>query len=106
MPHMALAPLGFTGAQHADDRIMGLALILPRGLTPQEAARCLEPILTDLETGQPRDDLRLFDGDRLEYSIEIEARERPPKSLHPSTWTRASRNDTSALSNTPAIALL
>ena len=90
-PHMALAPLAFTGAPHADGSIMGLALILPRGLEPQEAGRCLEPILTDPETGLSRDDLRLFDGDRLESPVELEARERPPANLDPRTWTRASR---------------
>ena len=90
-PHMALAPLAFTGAPHADGSIMGLALILPRGLEPQEAGRCLEPILTDPETGLSRDDLRLFDSDRLESPVELEARERPPANLDPRTWTRASR---------------
>ena len=90
-PHMALAPLAFTGSRHADGSIMGLALILPRGLEPQEAGRCLEPILTDPKTGLSRDDLRLFDGDRLESPVELEARERPPGNLDPRTWTRASR---------------
>ena len=90
-PHLAVAPLAFAGSQHADGRIMGLALILPRGLEPQEAGRCLKPILTDPETGLPRDDLRLFDGDRIECSIELETREHPPENLDPQTWTRASR---------------
>ena len=91
MPHMALAPLAFTGSQHADGRVMGLALILPRGLAPQEASRCLGPLLTDAETGLPRDDLRLFDGDWLECGIEQETRERPPVNLEARTWTKASR---------------
>ena len=90
-PHMALVPLAFAGSPHADGRILGLALILPRGLEPQEAGRCLEPILWDPETGLPNSDLRLFDGDRLECSIEIETRERPPANLDPRTWTGASR---------------
>ena len=88
--HMALAPLAFAGSRHADGRILGLALILPRGLEPQEAG-CLEPILRDPETGLPRDDLRLFDGDWIECSVELETRERPPANLVPRTWTRASR---------------
>ena len=89
-PHLALAVLPFVGAQHAAGRILGLALILPRGLASQEAGRCLEPILQDPETGLPREDLRLFDGDRLECSIELETHERPAN-LDPRTWTRASR---------------
>ena len=91
MPHIALAPLAFTGSQHADGRIMGLALIPPRGLAAQEASRCLGPLLTDAETGLPRDDLRLFDGDWLECVIEQETRERPPANLNVWTWTKASR---------------
>ena len=45
VPHLALIPLPFVGSQHADGRIMGLALVLPRGLDPLEAGRCLEPCL-------------------------------------------------------------
>ena len=33
-PHMALAPLPFVGAPHADGRIMGMALILPARAEP------------------------------------------------------------------------
>ena len=91
MSHMALAPLAFTGSRHADGHVMGLALILPRGLTAQEASRCLGPLLTDAETGLPREDLRLFDGGWLECGIEQETRERPPANLKVSTWTKESR---------------
>ena len=90
-PHLALTPLPFVGAEHADGRIMGLALILPRGLDPQEAGQCLESILRHPETGLPRDDLRLFDGDWLECGIELETRERPPVNLNPQTWIKESR---------------
>ena len=90
-PHMALAPLAFTGSRHADGHIMGLALILPRELDPREASHCLTPILQDSETCLPRDDLRLFNGDWLECTTELETRERPPTNLDPQTWTAASR---------------
>ena len=88
---MALAPLAFTGSQHADGRVMGLAIVLPRALAPQEAGRCLEPILRDPQTGLPRENLRLFDGGRIECSIALEIRERPPVNLDPRTWTKESR---------------
>ena len=91
LPHMALVPLAFTGAQHADGRVMGLAIVLPRTLMPQEAGQCLEPILRDPQTGLPRENLRLFDGGRIECSIALEIRERPPVNLDPRTWTKASR---------------
>ena len=91
VPHMALAPLAFAGSHHADGRIMGLALILPRDTKPEAAGRCLEPILRDSDTGLPHEGLRLFDGDQFDCSIMLETRERPPRNLDPGTWTKASR---------------
>ncbi len=90
-PHLALTPLPFVGAEHADGRIMGLALVLPTGLDQQEeAGHCLEPFLRDIATGLPREH-PLFDGQWFECAIELETRERPPKNLDPDTWTRESR---------------
>ena len=87
--HMALAPLPFVGAPHADGRIMGLALILPRELNPEEAGFGLNSILHDLATGLLRA-YRLFDGQWLECSVELDTRERPPVNLDPQTWTACS----------------
>ena len=88
-PHLALTPLPFVGAEHADGRIMGLALVLPTGLDQQEAGHCLEPFLRDSATGLPREH-PLFDGQWFECAIELETRERPPRNLDPDTWTRES----------------
>ena len=88
-PHLAFAPLPFVGSEHADGRILGLALVLPGGLKPEEAGRCLEPVLRDAATGLPKE-LRLFDSEWFECAIELETRERPPQSLSPDTWTRSS----------------
>ena len=90
LPHLALAPLPFVGAPHADGRIMGLALILPRDLNPDEGGRGLNPILHESDTGLPRAH-RLFDGQWLECAIELDTRERPPVNLDPQTWTSCSR---------------
>ena len=90
LPHVALAPLPFVGAPHADGRIMGLALILPRELNPDEAGRGLNPILHEPDTGLPRAH-RLFDGQWLECAMELDTRERPPVNLNPQTWTSCSR---------------
>ena len=89
-PHMALAPLPFVGADHADGRIMGLALVLPAELDPQEAGGCLHPILHDRETGLPREH-PLFGGQWFECRLQLETRERPPMNLDGCTWTRPSR---------------
>ena len=103
VPHMALAPLPFVGAQHADGRILGLAIILPRGLEPQEVGCCFESVLQDPETSMPRDDLRLLDGDRLECPIKLEIREHPPKALDPETWAAWSRGSRVWASVTPVV---
>jgi len=87
-PHLALMPLPFVGSEHADGRIMGLALILPRELDAREAGDCLERILRDARSPQKH---RLFDGDHFECNLALEVRERPPASLQASTWTRPSR---------------
>ena len=88
-PHVALAPLPFVDSQHADGRIMGLALVLPRKLAPQEAGRCLEPVLRDTNTCLPKEQ-RLFGGEWFECAIDLETRERPPLNLKPETWTSPS----------------
>ena len=88
-PHLALAPLPFVGAEHADGRVMGLALILPKSLDKLEVGSCLEPIFRDLETGLPRSH-RLFGGEWIECQVELDTRERPPKNLDSGTWTKAS----------------
>lgn len=89
-PHMALFPLPFVGNQHADGRVMGLALALPRSLDLDEVRKCLGAFLHDAETGLPREH-RLFDGRWFECRIALETRERTPKNLDSLTWTGASR---------------
>ena len=89
-PHMALAPLPFVGARHADGRILGLALILPRNLAPEDAGKAINTILHDATTGLPREH-RLFDGQWLECEASLETRERPPLNLNPGIWTKASQ---------------
>ncbi len=88
-PHLAIFPLAHAGREFADGRIMGLALALPDQLDDRDAARCLEDILYDPETGLPRPH-RLFDG-WIECSAELETREHPPYSLNADRWTRPSR---------------
>ena len=88
-PHVAFLPLPFVGDEHANGRIMGVALALPFAIDPAEVARVLEPWLRD-DNGMPRT-LKLFDGQWLECRAELETRERPPLNLRPETWTDPSR---------------
>lgn len=87
-PHLVLVPLPYAGAEHADGRILGIAIILPRGLDPLEAARCLDPLVRE-SAGELRA-IKLYDGQWLESRAVLEQRESPPLNLRPETWTRTS----------------
>jgi CRISPR-associated protein Csb2 len=94
LPHVALLPLPFVGHEHADGRIMGLALALPHadgpgGFDPAEAAAFFDPWLREAN-GLPNP-LRLFDGKSLDVQAELEIRESPPASLRSAVWTRSAR---------------
>jgi len=89
-PHLAIFPLPFVGHEHADGRLMGVALAIPRGVTPSEAARCLNPFLWNTSDGTPNH-IRLFGGQWFESAAELELREKPPHSLRANQWTRASK---------------
>jgi CRISPR-associated protein Csb2 len=85
-PHIALLPLPFVDHEHADGRIMGLALALPREVDPAEAAALTEPWLRD-KYGLP-EPFALFGGASFECQAELETRETPPASLRVPAWTR------------------
>lgn len=88
-PHLALVPLAFVGREHADGRLMGIALALPREIAPDKVARLLEPWLRD-GYGLPRRH-RLFDGQWFECGVELDTRESPPWTLRQETWTGPAR---------------
>ena len=88
-PHLALLPLPFSGHKHADGRLMGVALALPRRIDPAETAHYLGSFIHD-EHGLARRN-RLFAGHWFECGIELETRETPPTNLRAEAWTRASR---------------
>ena len=88
-PHLAFLPLPFVGHEHADGRLMGVALALPQDLNPAEASRCLGDLLYD-EHGLPRP-MRLFNGQWFDCTAELETRETPPWNLRAETWTGPAR---------------
>jgi len=89
-PHLALAPLPFVGSDHADGRVMGVALILPADLVASEASKCLGPFLHEQDTGLTRP-TKLFHGKWLECTVELDTRDSQPANLCSSSWTRPSR---------------
>lgn len=89
-PHLGFIPLPFAGSNHADGRLVGVALVLPKNLDPAEVERILTPWLWDVESGEVRKN-KLFDGQWLECTVELETREAPPTNLKIETWTTCSR---------------
>lgn len=89
--HLAMFPLPFVGAEYADGRLLGLGLALPRTIDAAEAAQILEPWLRDPEENwQPRR-IKLFDGQWLECSVELDTRESPPWTMQTETWTKPAK---------------
>ena len=100
-PHLAIQPLPHVGHPHADGRIMGVALILPR--TSDEPARraILRAVgrweaLARKENGQEDDDapmLTLGLGDGVELEVERQIWGEPSATaLKTSTWCAASED--------------
>ncbi|MFZ5594824.1 MAG: type I-G CRISPR-associated protein Csb2 [Pseudomonadota bacterium] len=89
LPHLAVIPMPFVDHAHADGRLMGVALVLPKAVDQSEVARCLGSLLHDEDGLIKR--TKLFDGPWLECVVELEIRDTPPASLLADLWTRPSR---------------
>lgn len=89
-PHLACLPMPFSGAAHADGRLMGVALALPRDTDPDDVERVLAPWLWDVRSGTPRKHA-LFASQWLDCAVTLETRENPPYNLQAEAWTRPSR---------------
>lgn len=86
--HMALLPLAYVGAEHADGHIMGLALAFPRHTSALERAECLRGRLFGL-LGDDLD-LQLQMGNLGVWTIRREERSSSPLALRAATWTEPS----------------
>ena len=90
LPHIGFLALPNVGHPHADGRIMGLAISLPRGLDAESRGATLRGIgAWERERGDRPLELRMGRNGTVEMK-----REQPPfalVSLRPSTWARPSR---------------
>ena len=86
--HMAIIPLAFVGAEHADGHILGLAVAFPRAIPASERAACLRGRLF----GPTGDDLEieLQMGKLGTWTLRREERSLPPLALRPATWCEPS----------------
>jgi CRISPR-associated protein Csb2 len=85
-PHLAFLPLAHVGRQHADGRLMGMALAVPRDVPDDEQRRCLSPFLFDEQTGALRE-TRLTLGQRGVLDLKLADDEQRPRTLQPEVWT-------------------
>ena len=86
--HMAIFPLAYVGAEHADGHIMGLALAFPRSVPDAERADCLRGRLFGA-AGEDLD-LKLVMGNIGEWTLRREERSVPPIALRSLSWNEPS----------------
>lgn len=86
--HMALVPLAYVGAEHADGHVLGLAVAFPRAVSAAERAACLRGRLF----GPSGDDLepKLQMGNLGTWTLRREERSIPPLALRSATWCEPS----------------
>ncbi|MCI0534789.1 MAG: type I-U CRISPR-associated protein Csb2 [Verrucomicrobiales bacterium] len=86
--HMALLPLAFVGAEHADGHILGLAVAFPRAITAKERAECLRGRLFAPSGEDLEPELQM--GKIGTWTLRREERSLPPLALRSATWCEPS----------------
>jgi CRISPR-associated protein Csb2 len=81
-PHCAVAALPFAGHEHADGRLMGIAVVLPRNISPVDR-RKLVRLCAGLEV------INLKANETL-WTVELSGFDLPRVALNPATWMKAS----------------
>lgn len=89
-PHVAVLVLADVGHPHAEGRLLGLALAIPReGISPDEQRRSLAPLLID-QHGRPKPvhlRKKADPGGFIDWELALDDREDRPFTLRPETWT-------------------
>jgi CRISPR-associated protein Csb2 len=86
--HMALLPLAFVGAEHADGHILGLAVAFPRAVPTAERAICLRGRLFGPSGDELEPELQM--GKLGTWTLRREERSLPPMALRSATWCEPS----------------
>jgi CRISPR-associated protein Csb2 len=77
-PHCAFVPLPFAGYEHADGRLLGVGILLPRAISPQDRRKVFRACAL-LEKINLRDALSL-------WTVELAGFDVLQRTLRPSTW--------------------
>lgn len=88
--HLAILPLPYVDAKHADGHLLGLGIAMPRTVSVQQRGKGLSRLLTDQSTGEEIP-IHLRLGKLGEVTLRVEKRSIAPIALQPETWSRASR---------------
>lgn len=99
--HLAVLPLPFVGREHADGRLLGVALAFPPDAPRRERGRAVGPLLVDAQ-GRPAD-IALKLGRLGVWTLRKRAWDDPRATLRPETWTAAPRGATVWASVTPVV---
>lgn len=93
-PHLAFLPLAFVGHPHADGRLLGMGLVLPRTVPPDHRRTALQAI------GRVR---RLALGRLGAWRLQAETGLSPAWNLRPEVWTAADEGATHWSTVTPVV---
>lgn len=86
--HMAILPLAFVGAEHADGHVLGLAVAFPRAIPAAQRAACLRGRLFGPSGEDLQPELQM--GSIGTWTVRREERSLPPLALRSATWCEPS----------------
>lgn len=86
MPHLAIVPLASIGHRFADGHLLGLAMVIPKGLEASEIRSVLAPLIGVRPDGRSNQ-VTLADDGTIRWTVEVDRRESRPIALRPDTWT-------------------
>lgn len=88
LPHLAFVPLAEVGHPHAEGRLLGAAVVVPRQTSPDQLSALLDQIYSRQEDAQRRDTpaFQLHNGGAFEWQVELALSADRAWSLRPSTW--------------------
>lgn len=89
--HCAFLPLPHVGRQHADGHLLGLAIAVPVGISREELAAGLGPLLYDRRADDGLHEVELVLGRLGRWSLKLEDRDARARALEPESWTRSAR---------------